>query len=725
VITFKTPIKAEDALQQGEIVAAVAIPGDEKAQYAPVPADTKLGGNIIALMGEPFDGRHFSYKTLEEATAATGEGELIVEIVCQSGEELFSRFAPIGLRIADLVGCEGVAILNARWRELFGPNAPSIVPDPEEPTDEFVPDPEVEPTKEWKGPKVSIPVEERPCYRVFEEWTVVEEHGEKPLAPGVWFLSYKEAEKKGVTFSKVQICSPLYVKAVASDASGDNYGRLLRFRATKGRWVMWSMPMVLLAGNGDELRANLLDRGVEINPDGKQLLSKYIISHHPKDQLTCTSQVGWCDNNGTLTYMLPDRAFGAFAQSMVFQREGNERADYGVRGSIKGWQDGVAKYAIGNPVLGFALSIAFVGPLLKLCGSENCGVHMIAGSSQGKTTAQWGAAAVWGQPDKQMKTWNATANGLEGNAFLYNDNMLALDEINQCGNPKDVGKIIYDLMNGTGKSRAGRTGLARPSKGWRLFVLSSGERGTATVIEQAGGQVKAGQEVRMINISVERKFGIYDNLHGFAGAALVTAIRNAAKENYGHAGRVFLEQLVKDRRDWQAWWQAYKDDPRFEPLSADGQDSRVAGRFALIALAGETAIEYGVLPWEPGQAIEATKAMFEVWKAGRVAGNSEPRQIKEKVQAFIDREESRFEPEYVTDKFTPRERAGWKGNDDGIFEFTTDGLKEATEGFDFNRALDVFVECGALLVGKDGRKSKSKKVNGRSTRVYPVDTSKL
>jgi hypothetical protein len=76
-------------------------------------------------------------------------------------------------------------------------------------------------------------------------------------------------------------------------------------------------------------------------------------------------------------------------------------------------------------------------------------------------------------------------------------------------------------------------------------------------------------------------------------------------------------------------------------------------------------------------------------------------------------------------KFTPRERAGWKGDGDGFFEFTKEGLKEATEGFDFERVLDVLVDCGALSVGRDGRKSKPKKVGGRLTRVYPVDTSKL
>ena len=79
----------------------------------------------------------------------------------------------------------------------------------------------------------------------------------------------------------------------------------------------------------------------------------------------------------------------------------------------------------------------------------------------------------------------------------------------------------------------------------------------------------------------------------------------------------------------------------------------------------------------------------------------------------------------ISESSPPKERAGWKGNDDGVFEFTNDGLREATEGFDFDMVLEVLVGCGALSVGRDGRKSKPKKVNGRSTRVYPVDTSKL
>ena len=64
-----------------------------------------------------------------------------------------------------------------------------------------------------------------------------------------------------------------------------------------------------------------------------------------------------------------------------------------------------------------------------------------------------------------------SANGMEGAAALFNDCLLALDEISEC-DPKEVGAIVYALGNGRGKQRASRTGSARGVVRWRCFVLS-------------------------------------------------------------------------------------------------------------------------------------------------------------------------------------------------------------------------------------------------------------
>jgi putative DNA primase/helicase len=44
-----------------------------------------------------------------------------------------------------------------------------------------------------------------------------------------------------------------------------------------------------------------------------------------------------------------------------------------------------------------------------------------------------------------------------------------------------------------------------------------------------------------------------------------------------------------------------------------------------------------------------------------------------------------------------RDRAGWwEGDGERVYLFTSEGMREALKGFDFNRALDTLQEAGAL-----------------------------
>jgi putative DNA primase/helicase len=116
---------------------------------------------------------------------------------------------------------------------------------------------------------------------VFDEWI---EHQDGKLRPGAWFFGAKEGRKAEDPAIPIQqwICSPLHVDAVTEDGRDDNFGRLLRFQNTLGRWRKWAMPMELLRGQGDEVRGELLAMGVEINPQSKALLGQYLQSVHPK-----------------------------------------------------------------------------------------------------------------------------------------------------------------------------------------------------------------------------------------------------------------------------------------------------------------------------------------------------------------------------------------------------------------------------------------------------------
>ena len=49
------------------------------------------------------------------------------------------------------------------------------------------------------------------------------------------------------------------------------------------------------------------------------------------------------------------------------------------------------------------------------------------------------------------------------------------------------------------------------------------------------------------------------------------------------------------------------------PAGSDGQVRSVAGRFGVVAAAGELATEWGILPWEIGEATQAAAICFQAW----------------------------------------------------------------------------------------------------------------
>jgi putative DNA primase/helicase len=565
----------------------------------------------------------------------------------------------------------------------------------------------------------------RPAFKVFDKGLSLPG---SMLRPGVWFFGIRAGRKSDDPPTPTQqwICSPLHIEAVSFDRQDNNFGRLLRFKNTLGRWREWAMPMELLRGAGDDLRGELLAMGVAIDPLAKNLLAQYLQSNTPKQRVHCALQVGWCGNS----FVLPDAVIGPSASGVIFQSGERGHDEHTRGGTLAGWQAEISARAVGNPLLLLAISASFAGPMLARCNGESGGIHFVGDSSTGKTTVIEASCATWGGTNYR-RSWRATANGMEGAAALFNDCLLALDEISEC-DPKEVGAIVYALGNGRGKQRASRTGSARSVTRWRCFVLSSGERTIGTTMMDGGYRAKAGQAVRLLDIPAARRFGAFDELHGLPnGAAFADAIRRAALAHHGHAGRAFLEKLTRDTRDFCEWLERFKALPEFSAEGSEGQDKRTAARFALLALAGEVATEYGITGWPEGAAIEAAAEGFKSWRSMRGRGNDERRQILEQVSGFIERHgDSRFSSaDGNTDDDAMRiNRAGW-WRDDGserVYLFNKDGMREALKGFDFKRALDTLQQAGALPeADSSGERAKAQRIGGRLVRLYPIKGEKL
>lgn len=551
-----------------------------------------------------------------------------------------------------------------------------------------------------------------PCFIVMDDWF---ELGSK-RSPGVYYCH--ETHAKEPMQVAVRICSPLYVDGVTNTEGGQFFGRLLRFRDTLGRWRKWAMPMELLRGSCDELRGEMLAAGVEIEPKNRNHLATYLQWKAPKKVITAATHTGWTTKGGA--FVMPDKIIGD--ENVHFQSE--SMSSDGVAktgGDYHQWQ-ALAALCEGNPVLMVSVCVSLAGALMAKVHRDSGGVHWVGDSSTGKTTALCVGASVWGGDDFK-RTWRATSNGLEGAAALLSDTCLCLDEINEA-DPREVGAIIYSLGNGTGKTRANRIGSARHVHRWRLTILSTGERTITAAMQEGGKQSKAGQLVRLLNITAARKHGVFDDLHGFTdGRGLADHFKTESAKHYGHAGIKFIEHIIKQgNEDFGAI--LAKIETEFP--HSDTQAARAASRFALYAMAGELAIEAGILRWNAGSAFCACLAMFNEWQAMRGTGATEHKQILENVRDYI----LKFGDTKFTNKETPDEkpkidRAGWytEINGERIYLFSSAALREAGGNYDIKRVLDSLDSAGWIVGHDDGKRSKQTRVEGSKHNLYWINPS--
>ncbi|MEO5347130.1 MAG: DUF927 domain-containing protein, partial [Magnetococcus sp. YQC-9] len=177
-------------------------------------------------------------------------------------------------------------------------------------------------------------------------------------------------------------------------------------------------PATLLAGDGADLRGNLLSKGLGLSTSRKarDLLADYLQRARPDAVARCVERVGW--HGGA--FVLPDRTIGENYERVLLQTGDAEQSGFEQSGTLEDWQREVAARCAGNSRLVFAVSAAFAAPLLDLAGAESGGFHLVGQSSNGKTTSLAAAVSVWGGPGR-LQRWRATSNGLEGLAALHND----------------------------------------------------------------------------------------------------------------------------------------------------------------------------------------------------------------------------------------------------------------------------------------------------------------
>lgn len=571
----------------------------------------------------------------------------------------------------------------------------------------------------------------------------------KPLKYGEgWITSDPSGVRYHEGAQEMRICGELRKLAMASDADDGQYAILVGWKSINGKQHRQAIPREALLGEGIEARRILTAGGLDIAPGKKAhaLLVAYLTIGHPRARALSVEKLGW--HNGR--FVLPEETIGDAEAEVIFQSNGTVSPAMSVSGEVADWRASVARLAVGNSRLLFAISAALAGPLLEVAGEPGGGFHLRGGSSIGKTTALVAAASVWGKPRDFIRSWHATANGLEAVAALHNDGVMILDEIGEA-DPKTIGKTAYALSNGKGKARMSAGITARKALEWRLIYLSSGEESFRALAEREGGKVHAGQDIRLADIPADAGagLGLFESLHGLPSPGdLAKALGNP--EHYGAVGQAWLRHVVAERERLTPALRKGMDEivALWTPPEANGQVQRVARRFALVAMAGELATEAGLTGWPAGTATWGAGQCFEAWREGFTQGSDLPheeRALLEHVRGFFERHgDSRFqqvaargeEPDTdfsdlvseATDDAGPADtwhvnnRVGFRekraGHDGFDFFVLASAMAEVCGTADVRNATKVLGKHRWIERKEQGRLDGKKKVEGQSYRGY-------
>lgn len=269
--------------------------------------------------------------------------------------------------------------------------------------------------------------------------------------------------------------------------------------------------------------------GLTVTSENAKLLVRYLGALEAEN----ISLIPRCDSTTHLGWQVGNRFLPSCGGDLVVDVDPSMQGyvnGYSPAGTLEAWLGGVDPLR-SNPTFRFIVSAAFAAPLLRLLNQRLFMLYNWGGSKGGKTAALRMALSAWGDPDRIVGNFNATAVALERMAGFYCDLPLGIDERQLAGdNQVRVERLVYMLSAGQGKARGTKAGGLQATSTWKTIILATGEEPLTT-------------EASMTGVST-RVLELYGSPFASQEAASGTYAFTAAQ--YGTAGPAFVERLIAE-----------------------------------------------------------------------------------------------------------------------------------------------------------------------------------
>ncbi|MEK4712058.1 DUF927 domain-containing protein [Sporosarcina sp. FSL K6-5500] len=290
-----------------------------------------------------------------------------------------------------------------------------------------------------------------------------------------------------------------------------------------------------------------------------------------------------------LTYIHKGLGWGKYNNQFIFKHhnilgssevESTYKGQFNIqpKGTFEAWQTIVEKHILGHTSLEFALVFGFSATLnayfSEFTSMDTLVVHIFGDSSTGKTTATRVATSSFGKPTTTdnglVLTWNSTANALLNQLKGVRGIPIGLDEASMNG-MKDFSRMIYQLAGGEEMRRLNADIELREKGTWSGGFISNAEHSL---------QHKSNQ-----NTGLKVRLPEYGNVRWTKSAEHADVVNRGFEQNYGHAGPMFVEYLLKqDQEQLMQRLKVHENELLDVMTEQDQFTNRLASKFSTLLL---------------------------------------------------------------------------------------------------------------------------------------------